>query len=209
MGVIADTRNSGLREGTLPAVSVPYTLMAPPTRLLAIRTAKNPLLMLNTVRRRVQALDQEIPLGQPLTLWELLGYETVAPRFVMALFSWFAGLGLALAAAGIFSVISYDVSQRVHEIGVRVALGATRGNIVLLIVRSAFQVVSLGIFMGLCGSLIVVRLIRSQLFTNTPFDVTSVLVIAFLLSAVALLAAFLPARRAGRLDPLAAMRQEA
>jgi ABC-type antimicrobial peptide transport system permease subunit len=167
------------------------------------------MLILNSVRRRVQALDGELPLSQPMTLKEILGYETVAPRFVMALFSCFAGLGLALAAAGIFSVISYDVSQKVHEIGVRLALGATRSNIVFHVLRSAYKVVSVGILAGLCGSLLAVRLIRSQLFTNTPFDVVSILVIGLLLSAVALLAAFLPARRAGRLDPLVAMRHEA
>jgi putative ABC transport system permease protein len=208
VGVVADTRNAGLRDVTQAAVLVPYTLIAPPTRLLAVRTAGDPMLMLNTVRRKLHTLDSELPLNQAITLKEVLGFETLEPRFVMAVFSCFAGLGLILAAAGIYSVMSYDVSQRVHEIGVRVALGASRGNVLTLVLRSAYKVVSLGIVIGICGSFAVVQLIRFQLFTKTAFDLTSVLAIGVLLTLVALLAAFIPARRAGRLDPLTAMRHE-
>lgn len=209
VGVFGDTRNAGLREGTQPAALAPFTLLAPPTRLLAIRTAGEPLSVLNSVRNRIRELDSSLPVGEHITFKELLGYETVAPRFVMALFACFAGLGLLLAAAGIFSVISYDVSQRIHEIGIRVALGASRVDIVLQVLSSAYRVTALGIASGLAGSWLVVRIIRSRLFASAPFDLASVLAIAALLSAVALLAAFLPAQRAGRLDPIAAMRHEA
>jgi ABC-type antimicrobial peptide transport system permease subunit len=139
----------------------------------------------------------------------MLGFETVAPRFVMALFSCFAFLGLILAAAGIYSVISYDVSQRVHEIGVRVALGATRSNVVTSVLRGCINLVSFGLVLGLMGAFFAVRLIRSQIFGAAPFDLASMLAICLLLSAVALLAGLIPARRAGRLDPLTAMRYEA
>lgn len=209
IGVVADTRNAGLREVTQAAAFVPYTLVAPPTRMLAVRTSDDPMLILNTLRRRVRLLDSELPLSQPITLREILGYETAAPKFVMALFSCFAALGLMLAAAGIYSVISYDVSQRVHEIGVRVALGATRFDVVASVLRSSLKVVALGMLIGLGGSLGAVRLIRSQIFSNAPFDVLSMLAICLLLSVVALFAALVPARRAGKLDPLTAMRYEA
>ena len=196
VGVIGDTRNDGLRDVTQPAVFISYTLAAPPTRLLAVRTTGDPMLMLNTVRRRLHALDSELPLNQSITMKEVLGFDTLGPRFVMAVLSCFAALGLTLAAAGIYSVMSYDVSQRVHEIGVRVALGASRGNVLTLVLRSAYQVVSLGVVIGIGGSFAVVQLIRLQLFTRTAYDVTSVLAIGVLLSAVALLAALIPARRA-------------
>ena len=209
IGVIADTRNAGLRDVTQPAAFVPYTLVAPPTRMLAVRTFDDPLLILNTLRSRVRLLDSELPLSEPLTLREMLGYETVAPRFVMALFSCFAALGLLLAAAGIYSVISYDVSRRVHEIGVRVALGATRFDVVISVLRASLKVVLVGIVIGLGGSFGAVRFIRGQIFTNAPFDFPSILTICCLLSAVALLAALVPALRAGKLDPLTAMRYEA
>jgi putative ABC transport system permease protein len=207
-GILGDTRNAGLRDATMPAVFVPYTLVAPPNRVLAIRTAGEPMAMLNTLRVVVQQIDREVPLGRPITLEEILGFETVQPRFNMALFTAFAALGLALAAAGIYSVISYDVTQRIHEIGVRLALGASQGDVLGMVLRMAGAVVSIGLAIGIAGSIALIRLARFDVFGGTSFDPLSVLAVIVTLLIVALIASWLPAYRAAKLDPLTALRQE-
>jgi predicted permease len=209
VGVIGDTKNDGLGEVPAPAVYLPYTLYAPPDRQLAVRTTGDPLAIVNAVRLKARDLDKDVALGKPNTLDELLSEETQQPRFFMALFSTFAALGLALAAIGIYSVISYHVTQRVQEIGVRMALGAKRGDILRLILFMVAKFASLGLATGLVGSLLIERLVRFQMFTRTSFGVAPLAAIALLLAAVALLAAWLPAARAGNLDPVTALRHEA
>jgi putative ABC transport system permease protein len=208
VGILGDTRNAGLRDATMPAIFVPYTLLAPPSRVLAVRTAGEPMAMLNTLRSVVQQMDREVPLSRPITAQEVLGFESVQPRFNMALFSAFAALGLALAAAGIYSVISYDVTQRVHEIGVRLALGANRADVLGMVLRMAGTVVALGLAIGIGGSIAIVRLVRFQVFEGTAFDPLSVLIVVAVLASVALIASLLPAYRAAKLDPLIALRHD-
>jgi putative ABC transport system permease protein len=209
VGVLADTRNAGLRNATVPAIFVPYTLVAPPARVLALRTSGDPLLLLNSLRRTVQEMNRELPLGKPITIEEVLGFQTVQPRFNMALFGCFAALGLALAAAGIYSVISYDVTQRVHEIGVRMALGASRGDVLAMVLKMAARVVAVGLTIGLIGSVLLVRIGQFQVFAATPFDPSSAAGVVVVLAAVALLASWWPAHRAARLQPITALRHEA
>jgi putative ABC transport system permease protein len=127
----------------------------------------------------------------------------------MALFSGFAALGLSLAAIGIYSVISYNVTQRVHEIGVRMALGARRGDIVKLVLLMAAKVAAAGLVIGLCGSIMLERIVRFQVFAKTSFDAASLAMVVVALSGVALLAAWLPASRAGHLEPVTALRHDA
>ena len=207
--MIGNTRNDGLRDATLPSVYVPYTLFAPPSRLLAVRTAGEPTAMLNAVRRCALELDKNQPLSRSITLQELLGFEIVQPRFNMALFSCFAGLGLGLAAAGIYSVISYHVTQRVHEIGVRVALGAKRGDILGWVLAKAARVVAIGLAIGLAAAIVLVRLARFQAFAATPFNVSTAGAVIVVLAGIALIASLLPAQRAANMDPLNALRHEA
>ncbi|HEY2472708.1 MAG TPA: ABC transporter permease [Terracidiphilus sp.] len=208
IGVIGDTKNDGLQDATLPAVYVPYTLFVPPSRQLTVRTIGEPLGILNAVRQKVHEMDKGVALSRPLTIDEMLGHETEQPRFNMALFSGFAFLGLALAAIGIYCVISYNVTQRVHEIGVRMALGASRADILRWVLRAAAKVTAIGLFIGLCAGISLEKLVRSNVFGTARFDSASFAAVMVLLSSVALLAAWIPARRAGKLDPATTLRNE-
>ncbi len=208
VGIVADTRNDGLRDVTQPQVYAPYTLLAPPMRRLAIRTVGEPMAIVNSLRRVVQQMDKDLPLQRPITTKEVLGFETVEPRFNMALFSCFAGLGLALAAAGIYSLISYDVAQRMHELGVRVALGAGRGQVLGSVLRMVGKVAGFGLLIGICGSLLLERVVQFQVFAAMPFDWTTAVCVVGVLLAIALAAGWLPAARAARVDPVVALRHE-
>jgi putative ABC transport system permease protein len=208
IGVIGNTRNAGLRSDPVPALVMPYSVIAPVQRMLAVRTAGDPGLLLNPVRAQVRAMDADQPLGLPMTLSDALGQQVIQPRFTMALFSAFAGLGLALAAAGIFSVLSFHVTRRTHELGVRVALGAPRRHVLGLVLAMGGRLVLIGLAIGVMASLASTRLLRSQLFGVEPADPVSYLAVAALLGFVALVACYIPARRAAAVDPMVALRQE-
>jgi putative ABC transport system permease protein len=208
VGVLADTRNAGLREPTTPGAYFPYTLAAPSGRLLLYRAHGDPLLLLNAVRQQVLAIDREQPLGTPYTLEQLLGFETVQPKFNMALFTFFGVLGLTLATVGIFSVLSYMVARRTHEIGVRMALGAQPSDVVRLTMGSGGLLVVIGLAVGLASSFALGAAIRGKVFSvpvTDPIAIGSVIVV---LSISAAFACLIPARRASRVDPMIALRNE-
>lgn len=209
VGVIGDTKNDGVAEPPAPAVFLPYTLYAPPERELAVRTGGDPLAIVNAVRLKARELDKDLALGKPTTLDEVMNQQTQQPRFFTALFTSFAGLGLALAAIGIYSVISYNVTQRVQEIGVRMALGARRADILSLILRMVARLAILGLAAGLVGSFLIDRLVRFQMLTKTSFGAVPLAAIVLVLAAVALLGGWMPAARAGNLDPVTALRRDA
>jgi predicted permease len=208
VGVIGDTRNAGLRENPLPVIALPYTLLASAQRLFAIRTTGDPNLILNSVRGAVRAIDPEQPLGRGITVSEVIGQDIVQPRFTMALFATFAALGLLLAAAGVYSVLSFHVTRRTHELGLRMALGAPRRHVLGLMLTMGGRLVLAGLVAGVVISLATTRLLRSQLFGVRPADPLSYLAVAVLLACVALVACYIPARRAAAVDPLVALRQE-
>ncbi len=209
IGVIANTRNAGLRAEPLPAVILPYSIIASSQRMLAVRSAAgDPNLLLNPVRAAVQAMDAEQPLGRPITVREILGQEVVQPRFTMALFSAFAALGLALAAAGIYSVLSFHVTRRTHELGLRMALGAPRRHVLGLMLTMGGRLVLTGLVVGVAASVASTRLLRSQLFGVQAADPLAYAAVIALLGLVTLLACYIPARRAAGVDPIVALRQE-
>jgi predicted permease len=209
VGILQDTRNDGLRNPTVPAVFLPYTLLAPPGRTLALRARlENPMALLTAVREQVRQLDKDLPLGRPITMEEILGDQTKQPRFNMALFSFFGGLGLSLAAIGLFSVLSYTVASRTHEIGVRMALGAERSHVLTLVLTMGAKLVVTGLAVGLGGSLLLARYLKSEVFQFPATDPISLIGVALLLAIAASLACLLPARRATRLDPMNALRHD-
>ncbi len=208
VGIIADTKNNGLREETAQLVVMPYTVIASAQRTLAVRSAGDPDRQLNPVRALVRELDKDQPLGRPFTLAEILAQDVVQPRFTMALFTAFAALGLALAAAGIYSVLSFHVTRRTHELGVRIALGAPRRHIAGLLLQMGGRLVLFGLAVGIPASLAASRFLRSQLFGVQSADPLAYAAVAALLMLVAFVACYIPARRAAGVDPMIALRQD-
>jgi putative ABC transport system permease protein len=208
VGIIANTRNAGVRNEPAPAVLIPFSVVAPLQRTLSVRTAGNPSLLLNTLRAEVRGMDSEQPLGRPLTLDEALAQQVVQPRFTMAIFGVFAALGLTLAAAGIYSVLSFHVARRTQELGVRMALGAPRRHVLQLMLGMGGRLVGIGLVVGIGLSIAATRLLRSQLFGVTPNDPLAYVMVTLLLALVGSVACYLPARRAASVDPIVALRQE-
>jgi putative ABC transport system permease protein len=208
VGVIADTRNAGLRSDTDPVVVMPYSIIAAAQRTLAVRGSGDPNLLLNPIRALVREMDADQPLGRPFTLAEVLDQDVVQPRFTMALFTAFGALGLALAAAGIYSVLSFHVTRRTHELGVRRALGAPRRHVLGLLLVMGGRLVLMGLAVGIPASLAATRLLRSQLYGVEPTDPLAYAAVALALTSVAFAACYIPARRAADVDPMVALRQD-
>jgi ABC-type antimicrobial peptide transport system permease subunit len=210
VGICADTHNDGLSSQTTPAAFIPFTLVAPPGRTLAIRSRDNSAAVLNAVRAEVKAMNPQLPVENTSTIEQAMAQERAQPRFTMALFTLFGAVGLVLAMVGLFSVLSYLVTCRTREIGVRMALGAQRGDVLRLILKHGGGLAALGILVGTLASLGVARFVGSQLelFKINSLDPFSFAVVIALLSAVALAACWLPARRAARVDPMVALRHE-
>jgi putative ABC transport system permease protein len=208
VGVLADTRNAGLRNPPAPAVYLPYTLLAPSARTLALRSRIKPESLLHAVRERMRRIDPDQPLAEPMTMQQILGSETEQPRFNMALFTFFGVLGLALAAAGLYSTLSYTVARRTQEIGIRMALGARPGNVLALVLTAGSRLVLAGLAAGVIGGLVLSRVLRSVVFLVPETDELALAAAVILLGGTAFFACLVPARRAAHLDPLAALRHE-
>lgn len=208
VGIIGDAKNDSLANGSFPSAFVPFTLIAPSQRNLMVRTHGDPMALVNAVREQVRAIDPDQPLRRPVTMEEVFSAQYQQPRFNMTLFSMFAGLGLLLTLAGIYSVLSYQVTERTHEIGVRMALGAGRGEVFSLMLRMGAKLVGIGLAVGLVASFLLTKFLRSLLYEIKPGDPAAMLGVVILMSIAAFLACYLPARRAARLDPWVALRRE-
>jgi putative ABC transport system permease protein len=208
IGIIGDVRNAGLLAEVAPVVVMPYSLVASLQRTLALRTDGDPRLLLNPVRAQVRAMDPEQPLGRAITLAEIRGQEVSQPRFIMAIFTAFAAIGLGLAAAGLYSVLSFHATRRTHELGVRMALGAARGDVLGLMLMMGARLVLLGLAIGGALSVASSRLLRNQLFGIQPADPIAYAAVVLVLALVAFAACYIPARRAAAVDPMLALRQE-
>jgi putative ABC transport system permease protein len=164
--------------------------------------------LLPAIREQVRALDPELPIYKAQLLEDYVSDSVAQRRFTSLLVSAFAGVGLLLATVGLFGLMSYNVAQRRNEIGIRVAVGAEKTDILGMIVREGLGWTLAGVVVGLAGTLVVSRILKSQLFGVSATDPTTFVVVALALILVAAVACYLPARRAANLDPLQALRNE-
>jgi len=173
-----------------------------------VRTALPLETMMPAIRNAVRTMDSALPIVQPRTMLEVFGDSVARQRFLSLLLGIFAAVALALAAIGTYGVLSYLVTERRREIGIRVALGASSGGVVRLVLRQGMSLTITGIVVGVIGALGLARVTRSLLFGVSPTDTGTYLVVAVVIAAVALVACLVPARRAMRVDPLVAIRNE-
>jgi putative ABC transport system permease protein len=175
---------------------------------LLLRTAGDPLLAAGNARQIVASLDRDLPVGRIASMEIVIGETLRGSRFMMLLLGIFAAIALVLAVVGIYGVVAWNVAQRTRELGIRQALGATREDVLRLVIGQGMRIVLLGLALGLAASFAVTRTLQSLLFETSAFDVTTFTVVSALLAAVALLACLLPARRATKVDPMVALRAE-
>ncbi|HWC16293.1 MAG TPA: ABC transporter permease, partial [Terriglobales bacterium] len=212
IGVVGDVKYSGLESGPMPQLYVSYSQEGWTSfsrqMYVMIRTKGDPLNMVTAVRAQLAALDRNLPLARIVTMEQQLGISLQQQRFRTIVLGAFAGLALLLASFGIYAVIAYFVQQRTREIGIRVALGATRGEIVKMVIRQALSMSTLGVMFGVIGALLLTRAMRSLLFAVSPSDPLSFAATVALLIVVALVATYIPAIRAARVNPVVALRYE-
>jgi ABC-type antimicrobial peptide transport system permease subunit len=208
VGVVPDVRVSRLKEAPRPQVYAPYTARRTAGLTLMVRTAGEPAALAPSVRRIVRELDPGVPVSDVHSMDEVKQISLWQQRLFGGLFTSFALIALLLAISGVYGVISYGVSQRTHEIGVRMALGAGVGRVLSLVLQQGAGMAAVGAGVGLVAALGVARLLTSQLYGVTATDPLTFGLAAALLIGTALLASYLPARRAARVDPMVALRAE-
>ena len=211
VGVVADVKHSGLNEPVDPAVYAPYAQNDEAWRTwttLVVRSQLPTADLIDAVKKQVWSLDSQIPVSDIQSMDDLMALSLAQERFNLTLLATFAGLALVLAAVGIYGMMAYRVSQRTHEIGVYVALGAQRGDVLRLIMRDAAVLAGVGICAGIAGSVAVTRLMTSLLFEVTPTDPAVFSAVVVVLAFVALAACYIPARRALDVPPTVALRCE-
>ncbi|HKE59579.1 MAG TPA: FtsX-like permease family protein, partial [Pyrinomonadaceae bacterium] len=210
VGVVGDVKHFGLDLPEEPALYSPYTQIQPWKRWMTFvaRTQSDPGAMSQQIKKEIWKIDSQLPVTRVETMSEVAAESFTARRFYMTLLSIFAGLALVLAAIGIYGVMSYAVTQRTQEIGIRMALGANNRDVLRLIIRNGMLLVLIGVALGLAGAFALTRLMSSLLFDVVPTDGLTFGVVSLVLITAALVACYLPARRATKVDPLQALRYE-
>lgn len=209
VGVVSDVKNRGIREPVAPEAYFPYTISTFGGYNLFIRTLGSPGSLTNSVIQAVLSLDREIIPRSTLSMNDILEItEYARPRFSLILFSVFAGIGLVLVNIGVYSVVSYTVAQQRRDIGIRLALGASHGDVRALVLATSMRSILTGIGAGVLLALIVCRILSSRVWGVAWYDPATFLGVAIILALVGLLASYLPSLRATRVDPVVSLRYE-
>ena len=208
VGVVGDVRQFGLDQPPIPEAYFPESQDTAPDLYLVIRTATPPLSLLSAVRGAVRDLNRDLPVSGVRELAQVVSQSSEEQRFLALLLTLLASVALALAAIGIYGVVAYLVASRQHEIGVRMALGAERRNVLWLVIRQGVKLALIGVAVGVAGALALTRFLASLLYEVKPTDPITFIVVSLILAGVVLLATYIPARRATKVDPMVALRYE-
>ncbi len=208
VGIVGDVRQSSLSKEPYAQIYRSIRQIQRRGVTVVLRTAGDPKAMVNTVREQVRAIDAQQPLYNVRTVEEVLAESIARPKFNMLLIALFAGVALVLAAVGIYGVISYSAMQRTHEIGVRMALGATARDVLKLVVGQGMLLAAIGVALGAVAALAATRLMGSLLYGVSAADPVTYIALALLLATIAFLASYIPARRATKVNPVVALRYE-
>ncbi len=209
VGVVGNVKHLALKNEDSPEMYLAQTQIPFSVMSLVVRTSvSDPAALTSAVWKELAAMDGSIPLTSIRVFDEYISRSLARPRFNALLLSIFAGVALLLTAIGIYGVMAYSVAQRTNEIGIRIALGAAKGSIFRLVVGQAMTLVAISVVIGVAGAFAATRLLSSLLFGVSAWDPVTFLSLVILVSVVAFLAAWLPARRAARVDPIIALRAE-
>jgi putative ABC transport system permease protein len=209
VGVLRDAANAGPSDLPMPQLFIPFTLRDPAGLAFVLRTSPDPMSLAPAVRREVLAVDRQVALVDPAPLDDLIQrFFYARPRFSLLVLGIFAITGIVLVGFGIYGVLAYMVSQQTREIAIRMALGGDRAHVIRIVLRFGLQLVAAGLILGVAASLMTNRLLVSQLWNTSPADPTTFVIVALMIVATAVLACWIPARRAVRVEPMVALRHE-
>jgi putative ABC transport system permease protein len=206
VGVVGGVRSTSLDAEPKPAIYAPFGQLTPSPVFLVMRSKGDPLRMATSARNEVLGVDRDQPVYDVKSMRQVMADATARQSFSMSLLSAFAALALVLSVVGVYGVMAASVSQRRHEIGVRMALGARPGDILKLVMRQGAVIIFVGVLLGLVAALALTRVIASLLYGVSATDLPTFIVAILVLTTVAALATLIPARRAARLDPNVALR---
>ncbi len=210
VGVVGDVKQDVLRQESSSRGTFyrSYAQLPYPTMRLAVRTSGNPMAVVTSLRTILQKMDRDVPLAGARPMEDIMTNSTISDRAEATCLAFFSFLAVTLAAVGIYGLLAYIAAQRTGEFGIRLALGARRADVFALVLRDGLRTTLAGIGFGLAGAVLATRLIASKLYGVSPLDLPTFLAVALVMVAVAILACAIPARRAAKLDPMAALRYE-
>jgi putative ABC transport system permease protein len=208
VGIFHDVRNAGPRQTDVPEIDVPFWQYPLPFAAVAVHTIGDPRSAIKDAAAAVQSVDPDLPLERIQTMEQVVSLTLAGDRWITVLYSGFGFAALLLAILGVYGVMSYSVAQRTHEIGIRMALGAERADVLRLVLGEGLLLAGAGVAAGLVGAIALTRLMRSSLFGVSPTDPVTFAIVAILLVGVAVVGCLVPAQRAMRVDPLTALRHE-
>jgi predicted permease len=208
VGVFRNVRSFGPRNDNVPEIDVPFWQGPSPQAELAVRTVGDPSAMMASIADVVTSMEADLPLANVKTMAQIVDESLAGDRYFTVLYAGFAVLALLLAAVGIYGVMAFAVAQRTHEIGLRLALGAPRNQVLRMVLTEGTSLALLGLAFGLLGAFAVGRILKSMLYGVATLDFGVFALVALTLLASAVLASYLPAKRASRVDPMIALRYE-